>query len=269
VWRLRGHGRLAMRCWVAGAVACVLGVGVSSGAVAALPDGRGYELASSGTDKDVMADTSRTRAAAGMVGGLPMAATFSSLAGFGDVRGAGVATEFLAQRTGEPGTSGWAVHGITPPQEASSYRSLTQASSDPVYPFFSAELTDGLFRAWSPIGDAPNVADAVNLYARHDIRTAGAGSYELLTDAVTVQPPPASGRTRPFFAGASGDVEHVVFESRLNLTADATGGNIKLYKSDGGVVRLVHVSDACPGQIAFGGSSGAPCSIAGIAASGL
>jgi hypothetical protein len=266
VWRLRGHGQVAMRCWVAGCVACVLGVGAPSGAAAALPDGRGYELASSGTDKDVMADTSRTRAAAGVDGGLPMAATFSSLAGFGDVRGAGVATEFLAQRTREVGTTGWTVHGITPPQEPSSFRSLITAASDPVYQFFSADLTDGLFRAWSPIGDAPNVADVVNLYARHDIRTAGAGRYELLTDAVTVQPP-ATRDTRPSFAGASGDLQHVVFESRLNLTADATGGNIKLYKSDGGVVRLVHVSGACPGQDPNqGGFPDAPCSIAGTGA---
>jgi hypothetical protein len=250
-------------------MACVVFVVPAYSVAATLPDGRGYELASSGTDKDVMADTSRTRASGGEASGLPMAAMFSSLGGFGDVRGSGVATEFLAQRTGAPGTSGWAVHGITPVQEPLTYQAIVLAALDPVYEFFSPDLARGVFRAWSPLTDAPNVAQVANLYSRDDVRAAGPGSYTLLTDAVAALPPITRGRTRPWFAGASDNLEHVVYESRLNLTADATGGNPKLYKSDRGVVHLVRANGACPGQRASSGFFDAPCSVAGIAATAL
>jgi hypothetical protein len=268
----RGRCRLAIR-WVVGAcMACVVFLVPPSSVAATLPDGREYELASSGSDKDVMAETSRTRAADREASGLPMAAVFSSLGGFGDVRGTGIATEYLAQRTGEPGTSGWTVHGITPVQEPLTYQAILRGL-DPVYPFFSSDLAGGVFWAWSPLTDAPNVAEVPNLYVRDDVRTAGAGSYELLTDAVTAQTPITRARMRPSFAGASSDLEHVVYESRLNLAADATGSNPKLYKADGGVVRLVRANGACPGQdptfFENPGSPDAPCSVAGIAATAL
>ena len=266
--RVRGHGRTALRCWIGAWLACVVCIAAAPNAAAVLPDGRGYELASSGIDKDVMADNGRTRAADQEAGGLPMAAVFSSLGGDGAVNGGGVAFDYLAQRTAGPGTSGWTVYGITPPQEPLSYVAAVN-SVDPLYTFFSPDLARGVFRAWSPVGEAPNVADVPNLYVRDDVRTAGPGTYELFTDAVTPQPPIRTGRFRPWFAGASDDLAHMVFESRLNLTADATGGNIKLYKSDGGVVRLVRASAACAGQDASSGSPDAPCSIAGIAASAL
>jgi len=269
VERFRGRCRVAIRCVVGVCVVGVVFVGPPSSVAAALPDGRGYELASPGADKDVMADTTRTRASDREASGLPMAATFSLLGGFGDVRGSGVATEFLAQRTGEPRTSGWAVHGITPVQESLTYQAVVLAFLDPVYEFFSPDLTRGVFRAWSRLTDAPNVAGVANLYARDDIRTAGAGNYELLTDSVAAQPPITSIKARPWFAGASGDLEHAVYESRLNLTADATGSNPKLYKEDGAVVRLVRANGACPGQRQSSGFFDAPCSVAGIAATAL
>ncbi|HKG03457.1 MAG TPA: hypothetical protein VKB03_09760 [Conexibacter sp.] len=192
-----------------------------------------------------------------------MAGVFSTLSGFGDVRGAGMATEYLTARTGKPGTSGWAAHAITPRQEALSFRAAAQ-NVDPLYELFSADLSRGLFRAWTALDESPNVAVAQNLYLRSDIREPGVGAYQLVSDSVTPLPPQFLGNRRPWLAGASNDLSHVLFESRLNFTADATGGNMKLYKSDDGVVRLVQPNAACAG-ISFGDAT-QPCSMAGIGA---
>ena len=48
---------------------------------------------------------------------------------------------------------------------------------DPLYEAFAPDLAKAIFRAWSPITDAPNVAEVENLYAREDLRTPGAGAY--------------------------------------------------------------------------------------------
>ena len=264
--RLRARGRTVVRCWIGACVACAVGVGApGSVAGATLPDGRAYELVSAGTGADVLLDSGRTRAASGETSNLPMAAVFSSLAAFGDVGGTGIASDYLAQRTGEPGTSGWTVHGITPKQEPLSYFAAI-SGVDPLYEFFSPDLTRGVFRAWSPLTNAPNARQVSNLYSRDDVRAAGNGSYQLLSDAVGPQPPLRTGSDRPWIAGSSGDVRHVLYESRLNLTADAAGGNIKLYKTDAGIVRQIRANAACAGQNPFSGSFGAPCAIAGAAA---
>jgi hypothetical protein len=248
-------------------VAWALSAACPALAHAELPDGRRYELVSPSAKlgNDVMADSSRTRAAAADAPGLPMAVTFTSLGGFADVQGMGVATEYLAQRTCAPGTSGWATHAITPPQAPLSLRAAVQGL-DPLYEGDMApDLTRAIFRAWSPLTDAPNVAGVENLYARTDMRSPGAGAYTLLTDAASPLGALASGDDRPYLAGTSSDLEHVIFESRLALTPDATAGNVMLYKSDRGVVRLLAPGATCPS----GSSPATPCSIAGLGATAL
>ncbi|HEU4701568.1 MAG TPA: hypothetical protein VFS37_03725, partial [Conexibacter sp.] len=199
---------------------------LASGAVQAAPlERRGWELVSPSEKRgsDVIADSSRTHAAAGERPGLPAAIAFASLGGFADVLGGGVATEYLAQRTAEPGTSGWSTHAITPPQEPMSVTAATR-QLDPAYEAFSPDLTKAVFRAWSPLTDAPNVADVENLYVREDLRTPGRGAYRLLTSAFAPLAPIESGLQRPFFAAATDDFGHVLFESQLPLAADAAGG---------------------------------------------
>src|SRR5262249_7253091 len=86
-----------------------------------LPDDRGWEQVSP-ADKngaDVMLDSARTRAAADETPSQPMAATFTSLGAFGDIQGTVVANEYMAIRTGQPNTSGWITHAITPKQRPS------------------------------------------------------------------------------------------------------------------------------------------------------
>jgi hypothetical protein len=239
----------------------------------ALPDCRAYELVSpAGEGKlgsDVMADSMRTRAAAAESPGLPMAATFSSLGGFGDPLGTGVGVDYLAQRDAAPGTSGWDTHAITPAQQPLTFGAVS-AGMDPVYQGdFSPDLSRGIFRSWSPVptadGPHPNVEEVENLYLRDDLRSPGAGSYGLLTDSAGPQASIESGAEQPKLAGASADMRHVLFESELNLTADASGSNTKLYRSDEGAVHLLEPGiEGCPG----GSDAASPCSMAGAGASG-
>jgi hypothetical protein len=230
------------------------------------PPGRAWELVSPSEKggNDVIAETSRTHAAAGAAPGLPSAVAFASLGGFADAIGGGIATEYLAQRTAQPGTSGWSTHAITPPQEPLSVAAAAN-QLDPEYEAFTPDLTQAIFRAWSPLTDVPNVAGVENLYAREDLRTPGAGSYRLLTSAPAPLPPIDAGRQRPFLAAATDDLAHVLLESRLPLTPDAPGGNPTLFKSDGAALRMLATSGDCVG----GPFPAQPCSAAGLGATGL
>jgi len=231
------------------------------------PDARGYELVSPAAKlgNDVVSDSSRTRASAGAAPGLPSAVTFASLGGFADARGMGISTEYMAQRTAQPGTSGWTTHAITPPQDPLSILAAAQVL-DPLYEGeMSADLTRAIFRAWSPLTPDANVRGVANLYLRDDLRQPGFGAWQLMTAAAAPLAPISDGLQRPFLAGASADLRHAIFESRLALTPDAAVGNPMLYKVDDGVVRLLAPAATCPG----GAVPGAPCSIAGAGASAL
>ena len=230
------------------------------------PPERAWELVSPSEKggNDVIAETSRTHAVTGTAPGLPAAVAFASLGGFADAIGGGIATEYLAQRTAQPGTSGWATHAITPQQQPMSVSAATQ-QLDPLYEAFSPDLSKAIFRAWSPLTAAPNVAGVENLYAREDLRTPGTGVYRLLTTAPALLALIEEGGERPFFAAATEDLEHVLFESRLPLTVDATGSAPKLFKADGGGLRLIAPPGGCPGTSA----PADPCSAAGAGAIGL
>jgi hypothetical protein len=254
----------AKRILIAGALSCAL----ASGTVrAAAPEPRGWELVSPSEKhgNDAIASSSRTHAAAGEAPGLPAAVAFASLGGFADAAGGGIATEYLAQRTAQPGTSGWTTHAITPPQEPMSVTAAAQ-QLDPAYELLSPDLTKAVFRAWSPLTGAPNVAQVENLYAREDLRTPGRGSYRLLTNAPSPLSPIVNGSQRPFLAAATDDLAHVLLESQLPLTADTAGGNPTLFKVDGGDPRLIAADGGCPALLTVPGQ---PCSAAGDGAVAL
>jgi hypothetical protein len=214
----------------------------------ALPDCRAYEMVSppSKNGADVMAQGTRTRAAAD-----GSAVSFTSLTGFGDVRGSGVAFEYMADRDGAPGTNGWSTHGITPLQEPLSLIDLLTAGLEPLYVGdFTADLSTGVYMSKTPLtSDGANVAKVVNLYRRDDLRDAGPGNYSLITDCPACAGPLDLNRTvRPMIAGGSSDLSSILFESGFKLTADAPGNcanpedvnacPAKLYKWSEGVVTL-------------------------------
>jgi hypothetical protein len=223
------------------------------------PGGRAYEMVSppAKNGADVMADSGRTRVSAD-----GNAVSFASLTGFGDVIGAGIGTEYMSQRSSlaDPGDNGWRTHAITPRQEPltvfGGFHGLDSAYAGE----FSDDLSAGVFRAWSPVTAAPNVEHTENLYVRTDLRTAGDGSYQLVTDSGSplgvIFPTPV-----PAFAGASSDFSRVVFESRLNLVPSASGERPKAYLWDHGVVSLPGILPN--GTAALCQSDGSMCSSIG------
>ncbi len=244
---------LTLAAWVCGLAL------VASASAEGLPDGRAYELVSppGKNGGDVLIDTERTRAASDGT-----AVSFSSLSAFGDALGTGIATDYVAVRASspQPGRQGWSTHAITPPQQSLTFLAASRGL-EPLYEgAFSPDLSRGVFRAWSPLADSPNVDKVENLYVRTDLTAPGAGSYQLLTDAVAPVgfANPLLNAFQPRFAGASSDFEHVIFESRYHLTADAPPGiGPKLFEWDHGTVRLVGVlpdGSAAPSSVAGAGA---------------
>jgi hypothetical protein len=228
----------------------VFGMGASA-AAAGLPDSRAWELVSpvNKLGNDIAGDTGRTYASAGESPGSPAAASFVSIGGFADVHGTGLVTEYLAQRDGRRGTNGWVTHGITPRQDPLSLLGIPN-NLEPGYRAFSADLSKGVYRSWSPgLTDAPNVAHVPNLYVRGDLRTPGEGFYQLITNAPALLPTPTLfGSNLPQFpvvADSTRDMQHLLFESTQNLTNDARGTAIKLYKADGATTRLIAANSDC------------------------
>jgi len=269
-----------------GLLVCLVGVvSVGSAAVgqaAGLPDGRSYELVSplAKNGGSVIADTQRTRAAAD-----GSAVGFAALTAFADPLGTGVGTDYVAVRDpqGTPDAgNGWATHAVNPLQSSTTIDGILSVLEPLYVGEFTRDLTRGVFFAQSPLTGDPFTAQVPNLYMRSDLRTPGAGAYALITGcplcASRARPLPAlalvqSGITasqlEPFWAGMSPDGQHVVFESRQQLTADAPASlnSVKLYEWDQGTLSL---SGRIPpaGSTACDDSTQTPACVATIAQDG-
>jgi hypothetical protein len=219
---------------------------------------RAYELVSP-VDKnggEILVDSARTHAAASDAAGGSNAFAYSSLIGFGELHGMSIAADYVAVR----GATGWASHGITPPQEPSSVIFTFFGPGFPDYEGdFSADLSRGVVRAHpSPVlPTTANTQNVENLFLRQDLLEPGIGSYRLATDSSTplVQLPLSY---KPVYAGSSTDFSHILFEGIQPLTPDALGnGNPAVFESIAGQTRLVSILPASdgggPATFAFAG----------------
>jgi hypothetical protein len=215
----------------------------------ALPGCRAYEQVSP-PDKsgaDVIQQTDKTHVATDGDG-----VTFSALGGFGELQGTSFDTEYVSHRTAIPGTNGWSTHGINPPGGSDTLSATLLGNTPTFVDAFTPDLSAAVYRSWAPLTGAPNVSEVSNLY-----RIAGLGgggeTATLMSDGVSPLPGswPAAFKLliQPYLAGASSDLTHVVFESQLNLTANAPaqgpfcvtfgfGCLTGLYENADGVVRL-------------------------------
>jgi hypothetical protein len=235
-----------------------------------LPECRAYEMVSPPEKNggQIMIDSGRSDIAPD--GG---AARFASLQAFGDAIGTSVATDYVALR----GSGGWATHAITPDQSPETAVPISRGFQAD-YAALSPDLSKGVFLSWSPVTEDPNVANVPDLYLRDDLRTPGVGAYQLLSPcphcASTETPlPPLPGndgqKSWPFFAGASADFGHVIFESQEPLTDDAPLGctnlnNLSecpgnLYEWDHGTLRLAGIlPDGTPAHGSQAGQGAGP-----------
>jgi WD40 repeat protein len=165
---------------------------------------------------------------------------FFSKTAFGDAIGSEQpGGEYIAKR----GDEDWLTHSINP-EQASGFYGIRSPSS---YVGLSPDLSKGVFFGRTPVGSGhPNVKELQNMYLRTDLQSPGAGSYELLSDAVSPLEALKGESVEPtiMFDGASADWSHILFETYGNLTGDTSGLDPtlpKLYEWHDGVVTYAGV----------------------------
>jgi hypothetical protein len=243
--------------------------------IPALPDDRGYELASpvengdssvvpgrpgvrAATDGHALAYLSTTPPNGGVGHGEPPPAEI----GQGSQTNSGD-NQYLAEHS----ASGWAAVNIQPPGVAG--RERTTLPGLPAYAWFSQDLSEGIIESSEPLTPAAPGSGYLSLYSRSTATGAETPLY-------TRTPPSHTGSPRGFeaaFAGASIDGSHQLFEANDTLLEDtspvadelnalATEKPVHpLYDRTGG--NLIAVDVLPDGRIALQAAYGAPPTVEG------
>jgi sugar lactone lactonase YvrE len=204
------------------------------------------------------------------------AVSFASTGIFANAGGTGVIANYVARRTAD----GWVTSGLTPSQPPGNSFLPGQANQPQYYGRFSPDLSRGIFFARVALGPEPNVITTNNLYRRDDLLSGDSpnpeqgAQYQLLTNSSTPittndQGFLSSGAGKLALADANSTLDHVIYESKYNLTDDAVSASLptdiaKLYEWDDGAQRLAGIlpdgspttSIAGSGALAGGTSGG-------------
>ena len=214
--------RTALRTWalVAGVLlaiaACMSWVSETR---AALPDGRAYELVSppEKSGADVIAQSYKTFAATDGNG-----VAWPATGAFAGALGTSVDVQYLSRRDGRAGTSGWRTHSINPAGGSQKFEALITINVPTFEAAFTEDLRAGVYKAWRPLTDAPNVEGVSNLYRLRNLDER-APEVELVTGSASplaAMPNELRWLFQNAIDGASRDLRHVFFQSPWNLTGD-------------------------------------------------
>lgn len=194
-----------------------------------LPDCRAWEMVSPPDKNGVSVTPTNVKVHPSADGG---AVTFSALGTFGSTEGSAIDSEYLARRTIQPGTNGWATHGAYPLSRPVTVSAFRAGNTTGYLNAFTPGLDAGIYRTWRPLTGPSNVEGVSNLYRIGGLAEGPPDSAELLSNATSpvayvAAPSSSPGNSlntiQPVLVGASTDLSHVFFEEPLPLTPDALG----------------------------------------------
>lgn len=162
---------------------------------------------------------------------------YASLSSFGDSRSAELFNNYISAR----GHGGWSTHSISPPAAVPS-RFLELSP----FRFFASDLSAGLLE-WGE----PALAEGAPPGFRELYVCTVDGTCRTVVDVAPPSMPPLFYRLS--FAGASPDLDRVVFEANDALTPGAPVMETSVYEWDGSTLRLVSVLPG-PGDVAAVGA---------------
>lgn len=220
-----------------------------------LPDCRAWEMVSPPDKNGISVTAMNTKNHLAADGN---AITFTALGNFGEVTGSGNDAEYLSRRTAQPGTNGWATHGIYPLSRPVPFKAADKNATSYLNAF-SPDLNSAVYKTWRPLTGPSNVESVSNLYRVSGFAEGGPDSAELLSNAnapVAYKPSPFGGPPGSIIeaihaqlVGASTDLGHVFFEERLPLTVDAPTGGFGSFCTEFGLACPTLLYDSTGAQV--------------------